>query len=136
MNRSQGTSGGSTNACVRSTKDASFSDPGALDAPDTAHDVPLVLHREQGRHQLNAVPQILNPQVLVETVLVVVMIADRHADTRNVQDLSTLATFGCVRRRSALGSVSTTKKPCFRMCSISRSAVTDRSRNQNEQHKG
>jgi hypothetical protein len=37
-------------------------------------------HREQGGHQLDAVPQILQAQVFIGAVLVVVVIADRHHD--------------------------------------------------------
>src|SRR6266849_5722539 len=40
----------------------------------------LLFHREQRRHHLNAVPQILQPEILIGAVLVVVVVDNGYAD--------------------------------------------------------
>src|SRR5437899_2053114 len=47
----------------------------------------MKLHRQQRGHQLDTVPQVLYPEILVEAVLIVVVIGDRHGDRRRVQDV-------------------------------------------------
>lgn len=39
-----------------------------------------VPHRQESRHQFDSVPQILDPKVLIEAVLVIVVISDRYHD--------------------------------------------------------
>ena len=45
------------------------------------------LHCQEGRHQLDSVPEILDPEVLVEAMLVVVVIAHPDSDRRHASRL-------------------------------------------------
>jgi hypothetical protein len=61
---------------------------------------PEHLHRQKGSHQLDSVPQILDAQIFIVTVLVIVVIGDRNPDRRHPKNIASRVGIPSARTRN------------------------------------